>query len=106
MKSIGIFLLALITFFGLHSQPQSNLASRAAFQDDKFGLFIHWGVFSILGDGEWVMNNENINVSNYTKLKDFFMPVGFNAAEWVAVAKQSGMKYITLITRHHDGFSL
>ena len=52
------------------------------------------------------MNNENITVNNYTKLKDFFMPVDFNAAEWVVMAKQSGMKYITLITRHHDGFSL
>ena len=106
MKSICSLLFALSFFINVQSQQQASVAARSAFQDDKFGLFIHWGVFSILGDGEWVMNNENITVNNYTKLKDFFMPVDFNAAEWVSMAKQSGMKYITLITRHHDGFSL
>ena len=69
-------------------------------------MFIHWGPFSILGDGEWVMNNRNITVPNYTRLMNFFDPVYFNAAEWVSTAKKAGMKYITLITRHHDGFSI
>jgi alpha-L-fucosidase len=84
----------------------SNIASRSQFQDDKFGLFIHWGVFSILGDAEWVMNNENIPVKDYTKLMDFFNPTQFDASAWVGMAKNAGMKYITLITRHHDGFSM
>lgn len=106
MKSICSLLLAFTITLTLHAQKQATPAAKNAFQDEKFGLFIHWGVFSILGDGEWVMNNENITVNNYTKLKDFFMPVDFNAAEWVSMAKQSGMKYITLITRHHDGFSM
>src|SRR6476619_2373080 len=106
MKSICIFLVSVAIILNANAQKQSSLAAKNAFQDEKFGLFIHWGVFSILGDGEWVMNNENITVNSYTKLKDFFMPVDFNAAEWVSMAKQSGMKYITLITRHHDGFSM
>ncbi len=85
---------------------KANLAARQAFANDKFGLFIHWGPFSIPGSGEWVMNNRNITVGNYRRLLNFFNPIDFNAAEWVSMAKGAGMKYITLITRHHDGFSM
>lgn len=85
--------------------PQ-NLKAREWFTDAKFGLFIHWGVFSIPGDGEWVMNNRNITVKNYTRLEKFFNPIDFDAQTYVSLAKAAGMKYITLITRHHDGFSM
>jgi len=85
--------------------PQNEKA-REWFKDAKFGLFIHWGPFSIPGDGEWVMNNRNITVKNYTRLEKFFNPIDFDAQAWVALAKAAGMKYITLITRHHDGFSM
>ncbi|HSK14363.1 MAG TPA: alpha-L-fucosidase [Phnomibacter sp.] len=83
----------------------SNLKARTAFQDDKFGLFIHWGPSSLLGAGEWVMHNRNIRVNEYQRLQQFFNPQQFNAAEWVAMAKAAGMHYITFISRHHDGFS-
>ncbi len=89
-----------------YSPTPENLAARKVFSDDHFGLFIHWGPFSILGDGEWVMNNRNISVGNYKRLETFFNPIEFNAEEWVSMAKNAGMKYITLITRHHDGFSM
>src|SRR6201996_9772757 len=85
--------------------PQNEKA-REWFTDAKFGLFIHWGPFSVPGDGEWVMNNRKITVKNYTRLEHFFNPIDFNAQQWVSLAKQGGMKYITLITRHHDGFSM
>jgi alpha-L-fucosidase len=84
----------------------ANAEAREWFSDAKFGLFIHWGPFSIPGDGEWVMNNRNITVKNYTRLMDFFNPTGFDASAWVQMAKDAGMQYITLITRHHDGFSM
>ncbi len=71
----------------------------------KIGMFIHWGVFSLLGDGEWVMNNRNIHVEDYKRLMNIYDPVYFDAAKWVSSAKNAGMKYITFITRHHDGFS-
>ncbi|NCD70699.1 alpha-L-fucosidase [Mucilaginibacter agri] len=88
-------------------QPTAaNLAARQSFTNDKYGLFIHWGPFSIPGDGEWVMETRGITVKNYTRLEKFFNPVDFDAAKWVSMAKQGGMKYITLITRHHDGFSM
>ena len=65
----------------------ANLAAREWFQDARFGLFVHWGVYSVLGDGEWVMNNKKIPISDYEKLPPQFNPIEFNAAEWVALAK-------------------
>src|SRR6195952_3838832 len=88
-------------------QPTAdNLATRQNFQDMKFGLFIHWGIYSELGAGEWVMHERNIPYDNYKRLADFFNPQAFNAKEWVAFAKRAGMKYITITSRHHDGFSM
>ncbi len=63
-------------------------------------------MYSILGDGEWVMNNQNIPIDAYEKLPAFFNPIGFDAEEWVKMAKDAGMKYITITSRHHDGFSM
>lgn len=85
--------------------PQ-NMEERNKFQNMKFGMFIHWGIYSILGDGEWVMRIKNIPYNNYKRLADFFNPQQFNAKEWVQLAKNAGMKYITVTSRHHDGFSM
>jgi alpha-L-fucosidase len=68
-------------------------------------MFIHWGASSVLGHGEWVMNNRSITVAQYSKLIHFFNPQSFDAKKWVDIARSAGMKYITFITRHHDGFS-
>jgi alpha-L-fucosidase len=88
-----------------YTPTPSNLAARESFQNDKFGMFIHWGASSVLGHGEWVMNNRNIKVNDYNRLIHIFNPQNFDAAKWVTTAKSAGMKYITFITRHHDGFS-
>jgi len=88
-------------------QPTSeNLEARRWFQDAKFGLFVHWGVYSVLGDGEWVMNNRKMPVSEYEKLPAQFNPTEFDPAEWVALVKAAGMKYITITSKHHDGFAM
>ena len=80
---------------------------RAAWMDDaKYGLFIHWGISSQLADGEWVMSRKRIPVAEYAKLAESFNPVKFNAEEWVAIAKNAGMKYITITSKHHDGFAM
>jgi len=89
-----------------YTPSASNLKAREKFMDMKFGLFIHWGIYSVLGDGEWVMHTKKIPYYNYKRLADFFNPQAFNAKEWVALAKSSGMKYITVTSRHHDGFSM
>lgn len=88
-----------------YTPTKENLEARAEFQDMKLGMFIHWGASSVLGDGEWVMNNKNIGINEYGRLINIFNPQNFDAKKWVATAKAGGMKYITFITRHHDGFS-
>lgn len=80
--------------------------SKDWFQDAKFGLFIHWGVYSLLGRGEWVMHAEGIPISEYEKLPAKFEPTEFDAAEWVGIAKRAGQKYITITSKHHDGFCM
>lgn len=88
-----------------YTPTAENLSARKEFQDNKFGMFIHWGASSVLGHGEWVMNNRNISVNEYSRLINIFNPQNFDAKKWVGTAKAAGMKYITFITRHHDGFS-
>ena len=100
------YIFCLTNLLGENYTPTAeNLAQRQDFQDMKFGLFIHWGIFSVLGDGEWVMNKRSIKAQDYHQLLPFFNPQQFDAKKWVAAAKNAGMKYITFITRHHDGFS-
>ena len=112
MKSRLSILAALLVFFHLGYSQNSyqpspeNLEARKWFQNAKFGMFVHWGVSSMLGNGEWVMNNRNIKVEDYKRLANGFYPHDFDAQKWVAAAKGTGMQYITLITRHHDGFSM
>jgi len=89
-----------------YTPVKANLESRAWFQDARFGLFVHWGVYSVLANGEWVMENTKIPIAEYEKLPAKFNPTGFNAAEWVSMAKNAGMKYITITSKHHDGFAM
>ena len=88
-------------------QPSpENLKARQWFQDAKFGMFIHWGIYSVLGDGEWVFHDRKLTLDEYNKLPQFFDPEKFDAKTWVALAKSAGMKYITITSRHHDGFAM
>jgi alpha-L-fucosidase len=76
------------------------------FNNAKFGMFIHWGLYSIPARGEWIMFKENIPKDEYNKLADQFNPEHFDASAWAKLAKKAGAKYMVLTTRHHDGFSL
>jgi len=105
--------LPVLLFFALNTNAQmaytptpENLKAREWFQDSKFGMFIHWGVYSVLGDGEWVMNNQRIDKQTYQKLPAFFNPIAYDPKEWVVLAKAAGMKYITITSKHHDGFAM
>jgi alpha-L-fucosidase len=88
------------------SVPPERLAAREWYREARFGMFVHWGVYSLLGQGEWVMQNRSIRVGPYEWLASTFNPVKFDAHEWVALAKAAGMRYITITSRHHDGFSM
>lgn len=103
---IGLF-LSLSVFAQVGYTPsESNLKARAEFEDARFGIFIHWGIYSMLGDGEWVMNTQNLPYAEYSRLASGFYPSKFDAAKWVSAIKASGAKYITITSRHHDGFSM
>ena len=112
MRRSLLLLLLAITMAGTVSAQQNyvpapeNLKNRAEFQDMKFGVFIHWGIYSMMADGEWIMNNKNINWQEYAKLADGFYPSKFDAKKWVADVKAAGAKYICITSRHHDGFSM
>lgn len=88
--------------------PELNLTVEQMkwWQDSKFGLFIHWGLYAIDGNGEWAMFNNKISPEDYRKLASEFNPQHFNAAIWAQVAKDAGMRYMVLTARHHDGFAL
>ena len=89
-----------------YAPAPENLQARTAFQDAKFGIFLHWGLYSMLGSGEWTMTNRDINYREYAKLANAFYPHDFDAAEWVSAIKSSGAGYVCFTTRHHDGFSM
>jgi alpha-L-fucosidase len=88
--------------------PGLNLSPEKIqwWQDAKFGMFIHWGLYAIPATGEWTMFNQKIPAETYAKLADRFQPKHFNANVWAAVAKSAGMKYMVMVSRHHDGFAL
>lgn len=84
---------------------KENIEAREAFEDMRFGVFIHWGIYSMFAQGEWYLNS-GINAQEYAKAAGGFYPASFNAREWVRAIKASGAKYITFTSRHHDGFSM
>jgi len=134
-KSILILLLSLSLGLNLFAQikPEENKKTNDALQtaavleapkgetskelelsandmqwwrDAKFGMFIHWGLYSIVGKGEWYMFNKSVDVREYRKLAAEFTAEKFDAKDWAQCAKDAGMKYMVMTSRHHDGFSL
>jgi alpha-L-fucosidase len=88
-------------------ETEAQFAARTKWwREAKFGMFIHWGVYSIPADGEWHMNAHGMQVKDYEKYVPQFNPTKFDAAKWVRVAKAAGMKYITITSKHHDGFCM
>lgn len=88
-------------------QPsEANLRAREWFQDAKFGMFIHWGVYSVPAGDAWVMEQPKLPIVEQEQFVPQFNPTDFNAAEILALAKSAGMKYITITSKHHDGFAM
>lgn len=86
------------------------------FREAGYGMMVHWGLYSLLAgewkgeytpwEGEWIMRNCRIPISEYEKLAKAFNPIFFDAEEWVLLAKECGMKYLVVTAKHHDGFAL
>ena len=96
--------------------PAQHAARMKWWREARFGMFIHWGIYSVpagtwqgkpvAGIGEWIMNKGKIPVADYAKFAAEFNPVKFDANAWVRLAKQAGMKYIVITSKHHDGFAM
>lgn len=85
---------------------QENLKARQEFSDSKFGIFLHWGIYSMFGQGEWYLQTGGLDCHEYAKAASGFYPSRFDAEKWISAFKDAGAKYICFTTRHHDGFSM
>ena len=100
-RAVWIILLTLVGVRGLTAVDR-----LLWWQEARFGMFIHWGLYSIPGRGEWLLYQEHIPFDEYQHLAEQFQPRQYDPKAWVALAKEAGMKYVVLTTRHHDGFCL
>ena len=99
-----------------HETPEQFQARTKWWREAKFGMFIHWGIYAVPADStdlqghkriaEWYFSNKQVQVADYEKFASQFDPVQFDARQWVETAKNAGMKYIVITSKHHDGFSM
>ena len=109
-----LILMAVVAIFAAGSVSAQGYVpseevkrSQKEFSEDRFGIFIHWGIYSMYAQGEWYLQNaQGIERDEYAKAADAFYPHRFDAKEWVSAIKASGAKYICFTTRHHDSFSM
>ncbi len=88
-------------------ETEEQFAARTKWwREAKFGMFIHWGIYAVPAEGEWYFYNAKKQVKDYEKYAAQFDPVKFNARQWVQIAKNAGMKYIVITSKHHDGFCM
>ncbi len=122
LVALSAFAFALVAFSQSPAAPSDSESPAAKearlawFKEAKFGLFIHWGLYSIPagfwkgerspGIGEWIMNRMKIPVTDYEKLASGFNPWKFDADAWAQMAADAGMKYVVITSKHHDGFAL
>ena len=110
MRRVILTLTLALSIVSLSAQgyrPSEEVRrSQREFAEDRFGIFIHWGIYSMFAQGEWYLQNAGLNRDEYAKAADAFYPHRFDAKSWVSAIKASGAKYICFTTRHHDSFSM
>ena len=115
-KIIFAVLLACYTVFSLQAQTSEKDKRMEWWREARFGMFIHWGVYAVPAGiykgqkinriGEWIMNRGKIPMAEYQQFAKEFNPVNYDPDAWVRMAKDAGMKYIVITSKHHDGFAL
>ena len=105
--SVALMCLAGAPLSAQNYKPSpENLENRRQFAADRFGIFIHWGIYSLFAQGEWYLQDGPLRREEYAKAANAFYPHDFDANAWAKVFKKAGARYITFTTRHHDGFSM
>ncbi|MBS1714264.1 MAG: alpha-L-fucosidase [Armatimonadetes bacterium] len=114
-RSLLLLTLAALPLLGHAQETKVQKDARMKWwREARFGMFIHWGTYSVLAGewngrktyGEWIREEAHIPLTEYDKVKDRFNPVKFDAEKWVSLAKGAGMRYITITSKHHEGFAL
>ncbi len=103
--AISFSTLSTSAFAEAYTPSPEIRQAQKEFSDNRFGIFLHWGIYSMFAQGEWYLNRD-IDHKEYAKAAAGFYPANFDAAKWVSDIKASGAKYICITTRHHDGFSM
>ncbi len=108
MLSLVAFLLCLSAFAAAQPYTPSpeNLQARERFSQHRLGIFLHWGIYASYAQGEWYLQTAGLDKDDYAVAAQTFNPVKFDAAAWAAAFKDAGAGYVTLTSRHHDGFSM
>jgi alpha-L-fucosidase len=116
MKHLSLLLVTGLSLMAAEESREQRNARMAWWRDAKFGMFIHWGVYAVpagtykgeqvKGIGEWIMRNAQIPVPSYRAFAKQFNPVKYQPAAWAKLAKDAGMRYLVITSKHHDGFAL
>lgn len=116
-KAAGVMILAAVTVAGVRAETRAEFEQRTKWwREARFGMFIHWGLYAVPADAtdlegkhriaEWYFSNKQMQVKDYEKFAAEFKPVKFDARAWVKTAKDAGMKYLVITSKHHDGFGM
>ena len=95
-----------MTVMSDYTPSEANRNARRWFQDARFGMFVHWGVYSVLSRGEWVQHWDDLGPDAYRRLPPEFGAENYDPAAWVALARRAGMRYMAVTSKHHDGFAM
>lgn len=102
----GLISTLLMSAVAEYTPEKWNLEAREKFAAQRFGIFIHWGLYANYAQGEWYLQQSGLDESAYSRMMFGFCPSKFDADDWVKTFKRAGAKYLTITSRHHDGFSL
>ena len=105
LTALCVLAAMTITAAAQYTPTAANIEARREFEDARFGIFIHWGIYSMFAQGEWYLNRD-LRESEYAKAAAAFYPARFDAREWTRAIRDSGARYVTFTSRHHDGFSM